>query len=209
MSSQTQRIKGNVSSIFTKPDTGTVTGVNTNNFTWGVGVGSSPPNSLRFSGVTFDTILDLGSGFSSSSDLPFQLAAVGYTYGTYQGRKLETKPFSLGTLSYFNGTTRSGTEANRVSLDITLDNITIEDSVGSPYTIQKTTFRNSLSLDSTTNIEGDREASADYVRFPSTFSDVSFKTSTDKPLTLKIDGFGKITGQGFTAQDGNQFRVYE
>ncbi|BAZ28609.1 hypothetical protein NIES4074_10430 [Cylindrospermum sp. NIES-4074] len=95
-SAPTTRFQGNISGIFTNPDTGIVTGVGTNSFTWGTGT----PSGLTFNGKPFDVNV-----------------ASGYVYGPRARNDREV--FSLGTLDYFNGTIPLGTGANSVLLNAT------------------------------------------------------------------------------------------
>jgi hypothetical protein len=134
----TTRFQGNISGVFTNPDTGVVTGLGTNNFTWGVGA-PPPPSRLTFTGKPFDVNV-----------------TTGYVYGPRARNDREV--FSLGTLDYFNGTIQGGTGANSVRLDVTTQ-------VTSPVGTNPTTFQAPLNLINSPNTS-DPIASADSVFLP-------------------------------------------
>jgi hypothetical protein len=175
----TTRFQGNISGVFTGADTGVVTGLGTNNFTWGVG-SPPPPGRLTFTGKPFDVNV-----------------TTGYVYGPRARNDREV--FSLGTLDYFNGTIRGGTEANSVRLDVTTQ-------VTSPVGTNPTTFQAPLNLINSPNTS-DPIASADSVFLPKNLPPVVMQTLGGAPITLEIPGFGTITGSGFSTID--QFFVLE
>jgi len=115
---------------------------------------------------------------------------------TFAGVVPETT-FSVGALSYYNGSILAGTEIDTVELALTL-------SFTSPFTGDQT-FVYPLTITSTPNVEGDPEASADYITLPAFSSSTFSHDGVD--YTLQV-GFGEFTGGGFIAPDGT-FRVYE
>jgi hypothetical protein len=167
----TTRFQGNISGVFTGADTGVVTGLGTNNFTWGVG---SPPGRLTFTGKPFDVNV-----------------TTGYVYGPRARNDREV--FSLGTLDYFNGTIQGGTGANSVRLDVTTQ-------VTSPVGTNPTTFQAPLNLINSPNTS-DPIASADSVFLPKNLPPVVMQTLGGAPITLEIPGFGTTTGSGFSTID--------
>jgi hypothetical protein len=106
--------------------------------------------------------------------------------------------FSLGTLSYSNGTTFGG-EASSVDLQVTIT-LTTPSGVSQPVS-------QTLSLINTTNVEGDPEASADLVFLPASFPKVTFELEGVR-YTLNFIAFGTVTGQGFVSAI-NSFHVFE
>ncbi|TRU63715.1 MAG: PEP-CTERM sorting domain-containing protein [Microcystis aeruginosa Ma_QC_C_20070823_S13] len=175
----TTRFQGNISGVFTNADTGVVTGLGTNNFTWGVG-SPPPPSRLTFTGKPFDVNV-----------------TTGYVYGPRARNDREV--FSLGTLDYFNGTIQGGTGANSVRLDVTTQ-------VTSPVGTNPTTFQAPLNLINSPNTS-DPIASADSVFLPKNLPPVVMQTLGGAPITLEIPGFGTTTGSGFSTID--QFFVLE
>ncbi len=99
--------------------------------------------------------------------------------------------FSFGTLTYFNGTTAIGSEAESVNLEVTL-------SLSTPSGIEED-FSYNLGLINTPNTASPIQ-SADYVIFPSLIPDNYF-TVDGINYTLDFVGFGNITGSGFTTID--------
>ncbi len=109
---------------------------------------------------------------------------------------LET-PFKVGSLSYFNGATYN----NPSSVDFTLSlafTAPALPTVSSTFT---------LNLVSTTN-DGDADAQADYVYFPSSFSTTSFVLD-GTTYNVKLLGFGNVVGDGFLDSDSTQLHVRE
>lgn len=109
----------------------------------------------------------------------------------------ENVSFLLGTLDYYNGTIRTGTEAIEIDLaiDLSFDGGT-----------QNLAFNYGLELISTQNLEGNTaEESADYVRLGSVYSDVPVELG-GVAYNLILE-FGKTTESGFSSID--QFHVIE
>lgn len=119
----------------------------------------------------------VGDQGSSPSSLTF-------TSGDFQAGEGEL--FSLGRLSYFNGTLRSGTEASSVDLQLT---ITVNSASGDPIEIVER-----LRLVNTTNT-GDPKASADRVFLPTTIPIIKIDLD-DVPYILEVIGFGNIGNMG-------------
>jgi hypothetical protein len=165
----TTQIQGTISGVFTNSNGGVVTGLGTNNFTWGVGLPTS--SSLIFTGQPFDVNVTSG-----------------YVYGPRARNDREV--FSLGRLGYFNGTIESGTGANSVQLDVTA-------TVNQPIGTNPTTFSSQLDLLNSPNTN-DPIASADSVYLPQNLPPAVLRTPDGAPLTLEIPGFGSVTGSGFS-----------
>jgi hypothetical protein len=91
------------------------------------------------------------------------------------------------------------TGANRVQLDTTAQ-------VTHPVGTNPTTFTSQFNLITTPN-EGNPITDADSVYLPKNLPPVVLKTPTGAPLTLEIEGFGNITGDGFSTID--KFSVLE
>jgi hypothetical protein len=132
-----------------------------------------------------------GTGFGTG---PSALTFGGASFST----NFET-PFSLGTLTYFNGTIALGTEATAVDLGLTT-NFTNPalGNVLSAFT---------LSLNSTPNT-GTPDQNADFVYFPSSFSTSVF-TVGGVNYTVQLLGFGSIVGDGFLLSNSTQLHVRE
>jgi hypothetical protein len=96
------------------------------------------------------------------------------------------KLFSLGTLTYFNGTIVDGTEADAVDLKVTIM-LTMPSGVTKEIT-------QTLTLINTPNTD-DPIASADVVLLPTSIPEISFTVDNVEHI-LKIEGFGTITGAG-------------
>ena len=107
--------------------------------------------------------------------------------------------FRLGTLTFFNGTVFIGSEATSVDLAITLD-------LTEPGVVTED-FAFSLGLVSTPNTS-DPDASADFVFFPSAFTDSTF-TAGGETYTLELLGFFNVVGDGFLTSDSTQFNIRE
>jgi hypothetical protein len=112
---------------------------------------------------------------------------------------LTETPFTLGKLTYFNGTTSVGTTPNTVDMKITL-NLTQPGVVTKDFTF-------TLSLESTPNT-GSADDNADFVFFPSIFSSETF-TAGAQTYTLKLTGFGGVTGDGFLVSSSSELHVRE
>lgn len=105
--------------------------------------------------------------------------------------------FSFGTLTYFNGTITSGTQADNVDLDVLF-------SLTTPAGVNQN-FIYTLGLINTPNT-GTANQNADIVQFQTTFPSSSF-TAGGEHFTLEFLGVGTITGSGFSTI--NQFFVLE
>lgn len=108
--------------------------------------------------------------------------------------------FSLGRLSYFNGTTVTGTAASTVVLDVNV-------SLTSPGSFSDQTFPYDLRMVTTTNT-GNPTADADFVllNVPRLPKRIVLGEGGDK-IGLEVLGFANVAGGGFVYQ--NQFRVLE
>ena len=119
---------------------------------------------------------------------------------SFAGQNFTTEPesvFTLGTLTYFNGTTLIGTTPTSVELNINL-------SITDPVTLNND-FKFHLDLVSTPNTNDPRE-SADYVYLPSMYSGTTFSINgTD--YTLKLFFKQSESDEGFTEID--KFYVLE
>jgi hypothetical protein len=146
------------------------TGAGTSKFTWGVAAGTPTANVLTFAAVA--------GGFSSVTETPFK----------------------VGSISYYNGTTESGTNPDSVDLALTLafTNPAIP-AVTSDYTFK---------LVSTPNGGVDPNADADYVYLPSAFGTSSFVIG-GTTYDVKITGFGDVVGDGFLTSNDLSFHVRE
>ncbi len=160
-------IQGDSSGVFINPtpSNAVVSGVGTNNFTWGTPAGGTPSSSLNFAGTTFSTDIK--------------------------------EVFSIGTLTYFNGTIYSGTGANSVDLQVTV-------TLTTPSGISQN-FVQTLQLLNTVNTDNP-QASADIVFLPTSFPDTVF-TIGGNEYTLSFIGFGSIQGGGFSTIE--KFHVLE
>jgi hypothetical protein len=107
--------------------------------------------------------------------------------------------FLLGTFTYVNGVTISGTAIDFVDLQIGLNFTT--PSVG----LQTSSF--SLNAITTRNV-GTPNENADFVLFPSSFSPSVF-TLGDTEYTLQLLGFRNVVGDGFLTSTGTQLHVRE
>lgn len=158
---------GESSGTFVNPKGGpdlVTSGVNTDKFTWGTGVGT-PPSMLSYTGKLFAGIVP-------------------------------EQAFSIGTLTYFNGTVLSGTEATFVALRTLLD-FTAPSGLAQSLDFD-------FKLINTPN-NGNDEESADTVFLSSLFPTTIF-TVDGVDYTLKL-GFGSVVGNGFS--EINQFSVLE
>jgi hypothetical protein len=121
-----------------------------------------------------------------------------FTPATPFSSPLETA-FKIGTLSYYNGTTESGTNPTAVNLQIGMDFI------APPAGLQ--TFAFTLDLDSTNNTNN-AVNSADYVIFPSDYPSTEFLIGSTE-YTLKITGFENVIGDGYLSSTDSGFHVEE
>ncbi|MCH9698289.1 MAG: VPLPA-CTERM sorting domain-containing protein [Gammaproteobacteria bacterium] len=124
-----------------------------------------------------------------------QSSSLGYTGQSFSSD--ENEAFVFGTLSYYNGTIKSGTGATTVDLSIILD-------LDEPSELSKD-FAFDLRLINTNN-SSDKEASADRVNFDNTVT-ASYFNIDGVDYTLEFLGFGRLVGGGFTIEDS--FSVFE
>ena len=166
-------VSGSTSAAWVNPNPGVApvvtTGVGTSTFTWGQSTGTTPANS-----VVFD-------------NSPGTFASVTET------------PFKVGQVSYFNGTTASGSNPDAVDLALTLH--FAQPNLGD--IVSDYTFK----IVSTTNTD-DPDASADYLYLPSAFSATTFVIG-DTTYNVKLTGFSDIVGDGFLASDDLALHVRE
>ncbi len=156
--------------------------------TSGIFVNPGPASgSFWWSGVGTDTF-SWGEAFPDQSWMKFT--------GTSFDTDTETL-FSLGNLYYHNGTIVSGTEADNVTLKLTL-------AFTAPPSQPSQFFQYNFTLVNTVNT-GDPVASADYVYLPSPVPAELF-TIGGTTYTLQM-GFGKVDAGGFSTI--SQFHVFE
>ena len=131
-----------------------------------------------------------GTAFSSPSNF--------VDFGGKSISSFTNTPFTVGTFTYFNGTTALGTNATGVEMDVTLN---LTDPAG---VIQLFDFQ--LGITTTTNTT-DPAASADIVNLSNSFSSKTF-VANGKTYTLLLNGFvNQNVTQGFV--DAAGFHVYE
>ncbi|MGA7392941.1 MAG: VPDSG-CTERM sorting domain-containing protein [Terrimicrobiaceae bacterium] len=129
---------------------------------------NSPSNSLRFDGASFAGVVP------------------------------PNQTFTLGTLTYFNGTVLNGTEASSVDLRVTLD-------LTSPVDLSQN-FNFDFKLLNTYNV-GSANQNADSVFLTSLFPTTTTILTIDGiDYSLKMN-FGAVTGSGFSQVD--KFSVLE
>jgi len=132
------------------------------------------PSGTPANKVTFDNI---GGHFSSTTETAFK----------------------VGTISYFNGTTATGTTPDSVDLALTLD--FADPALGA--IVSNYTFN----IVTTTNT-GDPDASADYLDLPTAFSSTAFLIG-GTTYNVKLVGFENIVGDGFLTSDAFALHVRE
>ena len=142
-------------------------------------IGPGVPSDVTGVGTNFFTWGD-GSAFGSPSS---SLGFAGTAFSTFT----ETV-FSFGTLTFFNGTIAEATQADSVDLEVTLS-LTTPAGVNQEFTYL-------MQLINTLNTS-DPNASADIINFPNFFPDQTFNVN-DTLHTLKLIGFGAVSGGGFT-----------
>jgi len=157
----------------------------------GIFVNPQPAGATTIGIGTSDIKYGVGFGGSLPNDLTFA--------GTAFASPFET-PFTIGTLSYFNGTTFQGTEPGAVDLAVTIT-FTAPNSLGAVLS----TF--TLSLNSTPN-NGTPDQNADFIFFPSSFSTNVFDIGGTS-YRVKLLGFDHIVGDGFLASNSNELHVRE
>lgn len=146
------------------------------------------PNTV-YSGVGTNSF-DWGTALRGENKLTFT--------GTHFSAGLN-KPFKLGSFSYTNGTTLSGTNPDSVDLTTFLN---FSDAA---LPTMEASFR--LDLTNTPNSRNAR-ASADYVNFEQNTSSSQFIIG-GMAYTVKISGFDHVRGAGFLSSNGTQFHVME
>jgi len=151
--------------------------VGTNYFRYGTA--SNSQNSLEFIGKSFKVT-----------------TPTGYILGK-DAQKRRTL-FSLGRLTYHNGTT-TGESLGGVQLKTSIQ-------LHSPVSAGPTDISSSLTFNITTN-NGNKEESADYVYLPKSFAPITLTTIGGAPITVSPYGFGNASANGFTRLD--KFFVYE
>lgn len=132
-----------------------------------------------------------GQGFNSN---PSRLTFTGGAINSIIGSE-----FVVGQLEYFNGAVSAGTLPDFVDLRTTLN-------LSAPTPVIRS-FDYTLALISTPNT-ADPDASADFVRIPSTQPSSTF-TFNGLEYTLKLTRFGDVTGNGFVSLSPTEFRVRE
>lgn len=148
---------------------------------------AGPPGMVTLGENTSTILFGDGNGFGTG---PSSLSFAGTGFSTPAEAS-----FSLGSLTYFNGTTVAGTEMTSVNLNVQL-------SFTSPSGLTEN-FVYPLTITMTPNT-GTAEQNADFVTLPP-FSSTVFTTG-GTAYTLAV-GFGSFTGGGFLS--GNEFHVYE
>ena len=169
---------------FADPVSGTVNGV------WVNPNPSAPP--VVVSGVGTSTFVWGTPDGTPANSVKFNNGGGNFTSST------ETA-FKVGTITYFNGTTASGTTPDSVQLALTLD---FADPALGPVTSNYT-----FNIVTTTNTD-DPDASADYLYLPTTFSTTSFLIG-GTTYDVKLTGFENIVGDGFLDSDATALHVRE
>jgi Tol biopolymer transport system component len=162
------------------------------------GVDAIFENPLGGDGMVVTGVGTPAFGWGEAADLSFP-NSLQFRAGSYTGGV--EREFDLGTLTYFNGTTTSGTTAERVFLGVTLD-------TGGADEVTKFVFQ--LELQSTPN-NGNAFQNADIVRLPNPFSaeeitvqgrayrlQLAFEAATAGGVT-ELDRFFAIEGQTVSA----------
>jgi hypothetical protein len=147
------------------------TGVGTPTLTWGdASAGDTGPNSVNFAPTS--------GGFDTQTE----------------------QAFKVGTITYFNGSTYSGTIPDSIQLALQLDFT----APGIPSVLSHYTFN----IVSTDNLGIDPDADADYLNLPTAFSTTSFLIGTTT-YNVKLTGFENIHGDGFLTSDALALHVRE
>lgn len=107
--------------------------------------------------------------------------------------------FTLGSLTFFNGTIALGTE-------ITGIDFRLRATVNSPASVGAQDFRFYFAVTNTPNT-GNPDADADSVFLPSSLVSQVFATPDGSQFSLELVGFGQVTGNGFNTID--RFHVRE
>lgn len=108
-------------------------------------------------------------------------------------------PIAIGALTYFNGTTQGGTEADKVDLEVTM-------TLAMPTSTTQM-FTQTLDLINSPNV-GTPQQNADTVFLPAFFPKTSLLTVNGIDYTLSLIGFGSIAGGGFVSTI-DRFHVLE
>ena len=159
---------------------------------------------LGHSSAMFDNPLPIDTSYSGVGTDAFTwgTAVTGINHLHFSGTDFNANtntPFKLGSFSYTNGTTVSGT--NPTSLDFTTFMNFSQPSL--PMVAAK--FR--LGLNGTVNSQDPRNSS-DFVSFNQTTSSSQFVID-GVAYTVQISGFRNVTGNGFLASSGQAFHVNE
>ncbi|MES2195759.1 MAG: choice-of-anchor K domain-containing protein [Pseudomonadota bacterium] len=165
-----------------------VAGSATGTFQNAVGTSGLVTTGLGTSAFTYGD----GSAFAAA---PSSLTFVGSAFSS----ALLT-PFKVGTLSYFNGTTALGTEASAV--DLALHSTFTNPSLG----LVNSVF--TLGLTTTANVDGEPNASADFVSLANSFVPTVFDIGGTQ-YTVKLTGFVLTGGSGFLDSNNTAFHVLE
>jgi hypothetical protein len=118
---------------------------------------------------------------NSSGDTASSLSFTGSSFAPASG-----ETFKLGTLTYHNGATRSGTDVSSVGLDITLSFNTVPEN--------DFTYHERLSINNTPNSTGDPVADADFVSFTTANFPYTFKVAEE--ATASVDIMAKLAPSG-------------
>ncbi len=159
---------------------------------------------LGHSSAMFDNPLPINTVYSGIGTDAFTwgTSVTGINHLHFSGTDFSANtntPFKLGSFSYTNGTTRSGT--NPTSIDFTTFMNFSQPSL--PVVAAK--FR--LGLNGTLNSQDPRDSS-DFVNFNQTSSGSQFVID-GVAYTVQIAGFRHVTGDGFLASGGREFHVKE
>ena len=162
------KFEGSATGVFNAPAGGVTSGVGTNFFTWGTG----DPSNLRFVGRNFTVT-----------------TPTGYIYGA--AAQNSRPAFSLGTLTFYNGTIPRGTGSDGVRLDVSTG-LTV------PVPTGTVVVPSTLTLINTPNT-ADPVASADQVFLPKNLPPVVVSTVGGAKISIEPIGFANPTAGGFTS----------
>ena len=150
------------------------------------------PSNTTFTGVGTNV-------FTWGDPSNFNVGANKLTFTGSTFSSLFDTPFKIGTLTYFNGTTASGT---------TPTSLTFNSSINfSQPSIPAVNSSFGLTLNSTPNTT-DTTASADFVNFTSTSSSSRFVID-GVTYTVNITGFQNVVGDGFLVSSPTELHVLE
>ena len=152
----------------------------------GIFVNPTPGTTFTGKDTSSFTYGEAASGSSASS-----LSFTGESFGAPANT-----PFSLGRLSFFNGTTKLGTNATSVDLSVTVN-------LSSPSGVTAQAFTFPLQLETTTNSKDNPQddASRDSVFLPTSYSPQVFTTADGSRFTLQLSGFENASPGGATATE--------